>query len=153
MLDKNLIGQEFPTFTAEVERGRLRFFAKAIGETNPIYTDEQVALEAGYRALPAPPTFTMVLDTEGPELLDLLAMLDMDIAHILHGSQEFEYFAPICAGDRITVSGRIADMFDKKNGALEFVVMEYDYTNQLGEQVARAVSTLVHRKPQGERNE
>ena len=54
MLDKNLIGHEFPSFTAEVEKGRLKFFAKAIGETDPIYTDEAAALAAGYRALPAP---------------------------------------------------------------------------------------------------
>jgi len=55
MLDTSKIGHEFPSFTAEVEKGRLKFFAKAIGETNPIYTDEAAALEAGYRALPAPP--------------------------------------------------------------------------------------------------
>ena len=57
MLDKSYIGHVFPAFTAEVERGRLRFFAKAIGGSNPIYTDEEAAKAAGYRALPAPPTF------------------------------------------------------------------------------------------------
>lgn len=145
MLDKNLIGHEFPSFTAEVEKGRLKFFAKAIGETDPIYTDEAAALAAGYRALPAPPTFTMVLDMEGDEFLPFLDLLNMDIARILHGSQSFEYFGPICAGDSITVTGRIADMFEKKGGALEFVVMEYTYTNQHGELVVRASSTLVHR--------
>lgn len=145
MLDKNLIGHEFPTFSADVEKGRLKFFAKAIGETNPIYTDEAAALAAGYRALPAPPTFTMVLDMEGPEMLPMLDLLNMDIARILHGSQEFEYMEPICAGDRITMTARIADMFDKKDGALEFVVMEHVYTNQEGAMVAKATSTLVHR--------
>ncbi|MDH3995001.1 MAG: MaoC family dehydratase N-terminal domain-containing protein, partial [Gammaproteobacteria bacterium] len=90
MLDRNLIGHEFPSFTADVEKGRLKFFAKAIGETSPVYTDEAAAREAGYRALPAPPTFTMVLDMEGPEFLPFLDLLDMDIARILHGSQSFE---------------------------------------------------------------
>ena len=145
MLDTSKIGHEFGSFTADVEKGRLRFFAKAIGETNPIYTDEEAARAAGYRALPAPPTFTMVLDMEGPELLPVLELLEMDIARILHGSQAFEYFAPICAGDRITVSSRIADIFDKKGGALDFVVMETDYHNQDGELVAKASNTLVHR--------
>lgn len=145
MLDTSLIGHEFPSFTAEVEKGRLKFFAKAIGETNPVYTDEVAALEAGYRALPAPPTFTMVLDMEGDEFLPFLDLLNMDIARILHGTHEFEYFAPICAGDRITVTGRIADMFEKKGGALEFVVMEYTYTNQDGVLAVKARNTLVHR--------
>ena len=145
MLDKSKIGYECPSFTADVEKGRLRFFAKAIGETNPVYTDEVAAREAGYRALVAPPTFTMVLDMEAPEFLPLLDLLNMDIARILHGTQEFEYYEPICAGDRITITGRIADMFEKKGGALEFVVMEYRYTNQEGELVAKATNTLVHR--------
>ena len=56
MLDKSKIGHEFTPFTVDVEKGRLKFFAQAIGETNPIYTDETAAQAAGYKALPAPPT-------------------------------------------------------------------------------------------------
>ncbi len=145
MLDKNYIGHVFPAFTAEVEKGRLRFFAKAIGESNPIYTDEEAAREAGYRALPAPPTFTSVLDQESPDFLPVLDLLGIDIARILHGSQEFEYLEPICAGDTISVQVRIADIFDKKGGALEFVVMEHTYTNQDGVLTTRANSTMVVR--------
>ena len=115
MLDTSKIGHQFPAFTAEVEKGRLRFFAQAIGETNPIYSDEAAAAEAGYRSLPAPPTFAMALDMDGPELLPVLAFLEMDIARILHGSQDFEYLAPICAGDQITVTSGITDIFDKKS--------------------------------------
>ena len=145
MLDRSKIGHEFPSFSADVEKGRLKFFAKAIGETNPIYTDEAAAREAGYRALPAPPTFTSVLDQESPEFLPVLRLLDIDIAKILHGSQVFEYFEPICAGDRIQVAARIVDIFDKKGGALEFVVMEQSYTNQDDVLTTRATSTLVVR--------
>jgi len=43
------------------------------------------------------------------------------------------------------VTGRIADMFEKKGGALEFVFMEYTYVNQEGVPVAKASNTLVHR--------
>ena len=145
MLDKKTIGHEFPSFTVEVEKGRLMFFAKAIGETNPIYTDESAAKETGYRGLPAPPTNPFSLDLDGPELLPVVGMLNLDIARILHGSQEFEYHAPICAGDRITVTSRISDIFDKKGGALEFVVMESSYSNQDGDLVAQARNTLVYR--------
>ena len=145
MLDRSKIGHEFTPFTADVEKGRLKFFAEAIGETNPIYTDEKAAADAGYKSLPAPPTFPMVLDMEGPETMPVLPLLNIDIAKILHGSQEFEYFAPICAGDTITITSRISDMFDKKGGALEFVVSESTYTNQNGDAVAKAISTLVVR--------
>ena len=145
MLDTTKIGHEFAAYTTEVEKGRLKFFCQAIGETNPIYTDEAAALAAGYRALPAPPTFTMVLDMEAPEFLPCVGLLQLDIGRILHGNQSFDYIAPICAGDRITVASSIKDMFDKKGGALEFVVLEYTYTNQHGELVAKASSTLVQR--------
>ena len=145
MLDKKIIGHEFPSFTADVEKGRLTFFAKAIGETNPIYTDESAALAAGYRALPAPPTIPFSLDMDGPELLPVVGVLKLDIARVLHGSQEFEYHAPICAGDRFTVASRISDIFDKRGGALEFVVMESSYSNQDGDLVATARNTLVYR--------
>lgn len=145
MLDTSKIGHKFTTFSADVEKGRLKFFAEAIGETDPVYTDEAAARQAGYASLPAPPTFPMVLDMEGPENMPVLELLGIDIAKILHGSQEFEYFAPICAGDVITVTSRIADMFEKKDGALEFVLSENTYTNQGGQMVARAISTLVVR--------
>ena len=145
MLDKSKIGHEFNSFHADVEKGRLKFFAKAIGETNPIYTDEAAAKEAGYAALPAPPTFAMVLDQESPEFLPVLGLLDIDIAKILHGTQSFEYLAPICAGDRIRVDSRVSDIFDKKGGALEFVVTEHTYTNQDDVLTTRATSTLVVR--------
>ena len=145
MLDTTKVGHEFQSFTVDVEKGRLKFFAKAIGETNPVYSDEAAAKDAGYHALPAPPTFAMVLDMEGPENMPVLALLGMDIGRILHGNQGFEYLGPICAGDTITVTARIIDMFDKKNGALEFVVQENTYTNQHGELVAKAQQTLVYR--------
>tara|TARA_R110001599_G_scaffold183562_1_gene376869 strand:- start:30616 stop:31065 length:450 start_codon:yes stop_codon:yes gene_type:complete len=147
MLDRSKIGHAFAPFTAEVEKGRLKFFAKAIGETNPIYLDEEIARKAGYRSLPAPPTFTSVLDQESTEFLPVLKLLDIDIATILHGNQEFEYFSTICAGDTIAVECRIVDIFDKKAGALEFVVMQSTYTNQNGQLAARATSTLVVRNP------
>ena len=52
MIDKCWIGRSFPKLVVDVEKGQLRFFAKAAGEKNPVYTDEVAALEAGYRSLP-----------------------------------------------------------------------------------------------------
>ncbi len=145
MLDTSKIGHEFPPFTVDIEKGRLRFFARAIGEPNPVYTDEAAAIAAGYRAIPAPPTFMFSIDLEGPEFLPMLKLLDMDIARVLHGAQEFEYSGEIYAGDRITQNSRILDMYEKKGGALEFIVQESTYTNQDGEQVGRALQTIVYR--------
>ncbi len=145
MLDKTKVGHEFPSFTVDIEKGRLRFFAKAIGETNPIYTDEAAAKDAGYRAIPAPPTFMFSVDLDGPELLPIIGLLNLDIGRVLHGSQEFDYRGQVYAGDRITQTSKIVDIFDKKGGALEFVVLESSYTNQSDELVGRAKQTIVYR--------
>jgi len=102
MLDISYIGMEFAPFDVEVEKGRVRFFAQAIGENNPIYTNETAAKEAGYRTLPTPPTFTMVLDVEGDVLTQLFKLLKLDVSRMLHGQQSFEYIDPIYAGDTIT---------------------------------------------------
>ena len=145
MLDKTKIGHEFPPFSTEVEKGRLRFFAEAIGERNPICTDESAAKAAGYSAIPAPPTFMFSVDLDGPDMLPILKLLNLDIGRVLHGTQDFEYLGQIYAGDSITQKSKIADIYDKKNGALEFVVQESTYTNQNDELVGRAQQTLVYR--------
>lgn len=145
MIDKNHIGHEFPSFATDIEKGRLKFFAKAIGETNPIYTDEAAALNAGYKAIPAPPTYMFSVDLDGPELLPILKLLKLDLGRVLHGSQEFEYLGQIYAGDKIKQTCKIVDIYDKKGGALEFVVQESAYTNQHGELVGKARQTLVYR--------
>lgn len=145
MLDRSKIGHEFNNFNTDVEKGRLKFFAKAIGETNPIYTDETAACDAGYKTIPAPPTFPFSLDMDGPDLLPVLELLNMDIPRILHGTQEFDYSGIIYAGDTISVSSKIKDIYDKKGGALEFVVLENSYKNQDNILVAKATCVLVYR--------
>ena len=145
MLDKDKIGHEFSSCTTDIEKGRLRFFAKAIGETNPIYSDEDAAKAAGYPNIPAPPTFMFSVDLDGPEMLPIVGLLQLDIGRVLHGTQDFEYLGQIYAGDRITQSSKIVDIYDKKGGALEFVVQESTYTNQNDELVGPAQQTLVYR--------
>jgi hypothetical protein len=61
------IGYVSAPFTTQVERGRLRFFAKAISETDPVYTDEAAARAAGHPALPVPPTFFFCLEMDRPD--------------------------------------------------------------------------------------
>lgn len=145
MLDRNKIGYEFERFSVDVEKGRIRMFSNAIGENNPIYTSEKSAIEAGYETIPAPPTFLFVLDMETKDILPVVNLLNIDIGKILHGSQEFDYFHMIYVKDVITVTSKIIDIFDKKDGALEFVVIENSYTNQHNVLVANSKNTLVYR--------
>ncbi|WP_420464892.1 MaoC family dehydratase N-terminal domain-containing protein [Panacagrimonas sp.] len=145
MIDRSWIGRELAPVDLTLERGRLRFFARAIGETDPVYTDVQAAQRAGYADLPAPPTFLFGAELDGGTLDRLLADLGVPIAKILHGEQGFTYHRPACAGETITVQSRIADIFDKKSGALEFVVKTSEARNAAGELVAELRSVIVVR--------
>ena len=144
MIDRKFIGHTMPSFSATVETGRLRFFAKATGQTDPVYTDEAAARAAGHPALPVPPTFLFCLEMESPDPAAIRNLLGMDYRYLLHGEQGFTYHATAYAGDVLTFSQRIDDIYDKKNGALEFVVRKTSITNQLGALVAelRCVSVL-----------
>lgn len=146
MADKSLIGRSIGVTTADVEKGRLRFFAKAIGETDPVYTDEAAAKAAGYRALPVPPTFLMCLESEGrnPQAI-VEEVMGFDLGRILHAEQEFTYHAMAFAGDTLTFDTRIVDVYEKKGGALTFVVQETRVTNQAGVHIADLRSSLVQR--------
>jgi len=145
MIDRNWIGHELPPSVLPIEASRLRFFAKAIGETDPIYTDVSAARDAGYANLPAPPTFLFAAEMDSGAVDLLLTRLGIPVAKLLHGEQGFSYHAPVCVGDTITVRTRIEDIYDKKNGALEFVVKTSRATNQRDELVAEMRSVLVCR--------
>lgn len=145
MIDKKWIGYELPASVLPIERSRLQFFAKAIGETDPVYTDVEAAKAAGYADLPAPPTFLFAAELDSGVVFKLLDQLEIPIAKLLHGEQGFVYHRPACVGDTITVRSTIDDIYDKKNGALEFVVKTSRASNQHGELVAELRAVLVCR--------
>ena len=145
MIDRSHIGREFGVHTADIEKGRLRFFAKATGESNPVYFDEAAAKEAGHPTLPAPPTFLFSMDMEVPEPFGILKVMEIDLGKVLHGTQEFAYHKPVYAGDAISFRSVVTDIYEKKGGALEFVVKKTSATNQKGELVAEMTRTLVVR--------
>lgn len=147
-LDRSLIGTKSPELVVDVERGRLRFFAKATGQTDPVYADLDQARTAGHRDLPVPPTFLFCLSMEVPNPFDYLEELGIDPVTVLHGEQAFEYIAQAYAGDTLTFSTSIADIYDKKGGALEFLVRTTDITRD-GGLIARMTSSAVIRNKTG----
>ncbi|MFC5521961.1 MaoC family dehydratase N-terminal domain-containing protein [Polaromonas jejuensis] len=149
MIDKGFIGHTMPAFSTTVEAGRLRFFAKATGQTDPIYSDEAAARAAGHPGLPVPPTFLFCLEMESPDPAAIRNLLGMDYRSLLHGEQGFTCHAMAYAGDTLTFEQRIADIYDKKGGALEFVVRKTRVTNQRNERVAELRCVTVIRNAMG----
>jgi acyl dehydratase len=145
MIDRKWLGHQLPPSVLPIERTRVRFFAKAIGETNPIHLEEAAARAAGYPDIVAPPTFLFAAEMESRAIDALLDDLGVPIAKLLHGEQGFTFHRQVCVGDTVTVRSRVTDIYAKKNGALEFVVKHSDAFDQTGALVAELRSVLVVR--------
>lgn len=146
VLSKDLIGRERAGGTLLVTRSRLRMFAKATGQEDPVFTDVEAAKQAGHRDLPVPPTFYFGIDMEGPEGFSWLTDLGVDIRSVLHGEQELVYHQTAYAGDELTTAPVISDVYDKKGGALQFLVTDTDVVNQDGQKVVTMRNSLVIRQ-------
>ena len=143
MFDSSKIGQSFPPYTIEVERGKVRELALAIGDENPTYQSRQAAQAAGYADVPLYPTSPTVFAFWGvgyPQLLEHWASLGIDVNSVLHGEEAFEYLTPIAPGDTLTGIMTLADAKTIKSQAgtsMAILVFEFHYTNQRGEPALR----------------
>lgn len=144
MIDRKWIGHELVASRLPIEETRLRFFAKATSETNSIYLDVEAARAAGHPHLPAPPTFLFAAELDSGALESMLELLGVPLSKVLHGEQSYVYHRPVHVGDTVTVQSRIEDIYDKKAGALEFIVKTSRATDQDGELVAQMRSTLIY---------
>ncbi|WP_405166828.1 MaoC family dehydratase N-terminal domain-containing protein [Nocardia sp. NBC_01499] len=147
-LDQSVIGKQLPPSTLTVEAGRLRFFAEAIGERNPIFTDLDAAKAAGYSNLPVPPTFLFGIELDNPDSFSWLTDLGVDLRRVLHGEQSFTYHATAVAGDVLTATPAIGNVYTKKGGALEFIEKTSTVTRADGTLVAELKSVIVVRNPE-----
>ena len=136
-VDKSLIGKTGAPVTMHVERGKIREFAQAIKDDDPVYFDEAVAREGG--GIMPPITFLQTVshwdDGRGRP------RLPFDLKRVLHGEQEFEFLAPIYVGDVLTAVSTIVDMYEKpgkRGGVMTFAVTETEYRKPDGTLVARA---------------
>ncbi len=146
--DQNVIGKQLPPVTLTVDAGRLRFFAKAIGETNPVFTDLQTAHAAGHRDLPCRRPSCSASNWKSPDPFEWLAGVGVDLRRVLHGEQSFTYHSQAVAGDVLTATPRIANVYSKKGGALEFIEKTSMVTQKNGELVAELKSVIVVRNPE-----
>ena len=148
VFNREYLGHESEPTAVLVEAGQLQLFCKAIGEARDIYTDVSAAQAAGHRSILAPPTFGTCLYALAPAVPPSLEDLGIDYRYLLHGEESYEYHAPIYAGDTITLRRKVAEIYEKKGGALEFMVLETSATNQLDELVQVRRSVLVMRDPE-----
>jgi acyl dehydratase len=142
-MEANAVGKTYPPFEYEVGREKVREYANAVGESNPVHHDPDAARQAGFRGVVAPPMFCVVYSAGAmaPAILD--PDLGINLMMMVHGSQEFEWDEPVVAGDTITTEARLKDIFEK-NG-MKFYVFESRSTNQDGRTTVKGTWTNIVR--------
>jgi acyl dehydratase len=142
-MDESIKGKTWPAFTYEVGLEKIREYANAVGEGERVHHDREAAREAGFRDVVAPPMFAVVYSAGamGPAILD--PEVGIDLMRMLHGSQEFVWGEPVCAGDVIETTPELKDMYEKDGK--KFYVFESVSRNQDGQEVVRATWTNIVR--------
>src|SRR4029453_11289621 len=137
------IGKQWPGVTYEVGAEKIREFADAIGAGSDVHRDHEAAKSAGYRDLVAPPMFCVVYSARamGPAILD--PEIGINLAAMLHGSQEFEWDEPVCNGDVISTAASCAEIFEKESKG--FYVFESVSSNQDGNRTVTGIWTNIVR--------
>lgn len=127
----------------EVTRVKIREFADAIGDANPLYHDRASAEKAGHPDVVAPPTFPVVLGMKGSEQAITDPDLGLDFSMVVHGDQRFRYSRPLRAGDVVVCRTTIADI--RALGRNEMMTLDSEIATVDGEHVVTASMALVVR--------
>jgi acyl dehydratase len=137
------IGKTYEPVLYAVGREKIREYARAVGESNPVHLNVEAARAAGYPDLIAPPMFAVVYSSPsvGPLIFD--PEIELNFALMVHGAQDFQWGAPVIAGDEITTTASVQDIFEDDGRG--YYVFESISTNQRGEQVCRGIWTNIVR--------
>lgn len=141
--DKEIIGRKYGPINYEVSAEKIKEFAIAITDFNPIYFKEIDTTKDDSRRVIAPPIFAVVYIQKIANMALNDPALSLDFPMLVHAEQEFDFIQPVYSGDVITTEGTILDFFAKK--MLKFVILETKSTRS-GELVNKGILTFVIRK-------
>ena len=142
-VNRSFIGTATEPFIIEVEKGAIRNFADALGETNPLYYDEAFARANGYAGLLAPPTFPVSFRPPVRQAW----LRDLDEGRILAGEQTFKYVRPVVAGDVLECRLHLVAIEEKqgKSGSMELLFQELRALDSKGQLVVTNGRMTIYR--------
>jgi acyl dehydratase len=143
-VEQSFLGRVYPpTAPYEVSREKIREFADAISDPNPVYRDRAAAEELGHPDVIAPPTFAIVVTMRAAQQVTFDPEFGIDYSRVVHGEQRFVHHRPIRAGDVLHVVVTIDDI--RVAAGNELITTRAEVATLAGEQVTTAVSTIVVR--------
>jgi len=140
-VDPSLVGRVYPPQPYEVSREKIREFADAIGDADPLYRDPKAAKERGYLNVIAPPTFAMLPVLRGFD--QLVAELGVTYAQVIHVNQRFVHARPIRAGDQLLTTTTLESVRSAAGNVL--LGIRCEIAAESGEPVCEATATLLVR--------
>lgn len=147
-MDSSFVGRSFPLGEPyAVGAEKIREFASAIGDDNPICHSTAAARAAGHDALVAPPTFAVVAVARAQDAVLFDPALGLDFSRVVHGDQRFVHHRPILAGDTLHCTVHVDSI--RSLGANDVLTVRAELSLADGAPVATAVSSLVARGSTG----
>ena len=132
-INTDVIGKAYPATTYAVGREKVREYALAVGETNPLYLDAEAARGAGHADVVAPPMFAVVFSMPAVAQGMFDPEVGIEFARLVHSGQEFTWGPLVVAGDEIATTATLTDVSERAGNS--FFVFETMATNQRGETV------------------
>lgn len=148
MIPDDLKGREGTPYRFVVEEGKVAEFARAVQATDPLLVDRSAAIAAGLPGVLASPTFSV--SSAHWAVPGAVPELGLDLRRVLAGGGEWEYLAPVTAGDELEVLMRVADVTRKESsrGPMTVIALESVFRRD-GEVVQRYTSTILQFDPEG----
>jgi hypothetical protein len=142
--DRSLYGQEHQAGPFEVTREIILAFNKSIGESSPTFNNEGAAQAAGYLSIVAPPALCTIF-VRRVELPDINLKFGRTR---FHAGQRVQARAPVVAGDQLTASSHLKEVYPKtgRTGTMVFIVWETTFRNQDGVVVAEVQESFAARE-------
>jgi acyl dehydratase len=142
--DPAIINQVFETTDpVKVSADEIRTFCDAIGESNPLYTDEAAAKQGPYGGIVAPPAFAVTF-RNGRHFFEHVPRFGR---RGFDAGKDVEFVTPIRPGDEVTLTSHVKEIYEKtgRTGTMVFVVIRSTLKNHKGEVVAHVDHRFMNR--------
>ena len=143
-VNPDFVGRTYPrSGPYAVDAALIAAFAAAVGATDPVHTDPEVARAAGYGDVVAPPTMAVRFSQQSERAYVADPEAGIDFSRVVHGEQRFVHHRPITAGDEVLGATTVDAV--RSAGGHSMVTTRTELSTTAGEALATSTSTIVVR--------
>jgi hypothetical protein len=151
MIDKSLSGKVIDEFNFPIVPSKVKEFALALKNPEPLYIDEQYAKSQGHPSVLMPVTFPVTFPFHinmKDAVMDSMKLLGMNEKTSVHGEVSFEYYRQIFANEVLRAVMKIGNIFEKpqsKGGTMTIVEIIFEYYDDSDESVGKVTNLFIEK--------